>query len=169
MANLQSLTVDGKSLLDWLHPVGSIYTSTDPTSPEELFGGTWESIIETDTEPRFLRYSNPNATNEFKLDSGTKGGKVKYVLRATIGAADSNTASLGYIPCNVNQWDKYKGAYAVIGDRAGTISERMNHHTSVYDFEPTTEYGIKPDWANPGIPTVIIPTYTTVYGWKRIS
>ena len=34
----------GKALLDLLHPVGSIYQSTDPTSPEDLFGGTWEQV-----------------------------------------------------------------------------------------------------------------------------
>ena len=34
----------GKPLLDYLHPVGSVYQSTDSTSPAELFGGTWEQI-----------------------------------------------------------------------------------------------------------------------------
>lgn len=34
----------GKPLLDYLHPVGSIYQSTDATSPADLFGGTWEQI-----------------------------------------------------------------------------------------------------------------------------
>lgn len=34
----------GKALLDLLHPVGSIYQSTDATSPAELFGGTWEQV-----------------------------------------------------------------------------------------------------------------------------
>lgn len=34
----------GKALLDYLHPVGSIYQSTDSTSPAELFGGTWEQV-----------------------------------------------------------------------------------------------------------------------------
>lgn len=34
----------GKALLDYLHPVGSIYQSTDPTSPADLFGGTWEQV-----------------------------------------------------------------------------------------------------------------------------
>ncbi len=34
----------GKPLLDYLHPVGSIYQSTDPTSPADLFGGTWEQV-----------------------------------------------------------------------------------------------------------------------------
>lgn len=34
----------GKALLDYLHPVGSVYQSTDSTSPADLFGGTWEQI-----------------------------------------------------------------------------------------------------------------------------
>lgn len=34
----------GKALLDYFHPVGSIYQSTDPTSPADLFGGSWEQI-----------------------------------------------------------------------------------------------------------------------------
>lgn len=34
----------GKPLLDYLHPVGSIYQSTDATSPADLFGGTWEQV-----------------------------------------------------------------------------------------------------------------------------
>lgn len=34
----------GKALLDLLHPVGSIFQSTDSTSPAKLFGGTWEQI-----------------------------------------------------------------------------------------------------------------------------
>lgn len=34
----------GKPLLDYLHPVGSIYQSTDDTSPADLFGGTWEQV-----------------------------------------------------------------------------------------------------------------------------
>ena len=38
------VTVNSKTLLDWLHPIGSIYQSTDGTDPSELFGGTWERI-----------------------------------------------------------------------------------------------------------------------------
>ena len=34
-------------LLDLIHPVGSIYWSTNITSPETLFGGTWEQIKDT--------------------------------------------------------------------------------------------------------------------------
>lgn len=33
-----------KKLIDLIHPVGSIYISSDPTSPATLFGGTWVSL-----------------------------------------------------------------------------------------------------------------------------
>ena len=33
-----------KTLLDLIHPVGSLYWSSDPTEPSELFGGTWKRI-----------------------------------------------------------------------------------------------------------------------------
>ena len=111
MANLKSLTIDGVSILDFCHPIGSVYTSTDPTDPGDLFGGTWESIIDVDAEPRFLRYGNPNTTNKYKLAAGDQGGKVNYDLRATIGACDNNTASLGYIPTPVRDDTRYKGSY----------------------------------------------------------
>ena len=38
------LTVDADGTLSAVYPVGSIYQSTDPTSPAALFGGTWEEI-----------------------------------------------------------------------------------------------------------------------------
>lgn len=169
MANLKSLTIDGVSILDFCHPIGSVYTSTDPTDPGDLFGGTWESIIDVDAEPRFLRYGNPNTTNKYKLAAGDQGGKVNYDLRATIGACDNNTASLGYIPTSVRDNTRYKGSYAVIGNMAGVIGDHMNHHTKVYDNYPLTEAGYTSDWAKAGDPTSIVPPYTVVYGWKRIA
>lgn len=41
---MDGVSLGGKALLDLLHPVGSIYQSTDSTSPAELFGGTWEQV-----------------------------------------------------------------------------------------------------------------------------
>lgn len=43
----KTLRVDGKTLLDLTHPVGSVYCSENETDPAELFGGTWESVAVT--------------------------------------------------------------------------------------------------------------------------
>ena len=59
----------GKPLLDYLHPVGSIYQSTDPTSPADLFGGTWEQI-----KDRFLLAAGNSHA------AGSTGGEEKHVL-----------------------------------------------------------------------------------------
>lgn len=46
--NVQGVaTFSGKTLLDLIHPVGSFYFSENITSPETLFGGTWERIKDT--------------------------------------------------------------------------------------------------------------------------
>lgn len=61
----------GKALLDYLHPVGSIYQSTDPTSPADLFGGTWEQIKDV-----FLLAAGDSHA------AGSTGGEETHVLTA---------------------------------------------------------------------------------------
>lgn len=61
----------GTVLLDLLHPVGSIYQSTDPTSPADLFGGTWEQV-----KDRFLLAAGDSHA------AGSTGGEEKHVLTA---------------------------------------------------------------------------------------
>lgn len=61
----------GKALLDYLHPVGSVYQSTDSTSPAELFGGTWEQI-----KDRFLLAAGDSHA------AGSTGGEEKHILTA---------------------------------------------------------------------------------------
>ena len=62
-----ALLVKSVGLFSW--PVGSIYTSTKPTDPHELFGGTWEPIPDT-----FLWCAGP------KHAAGTSGGEEKVTL-----------------------------------------------------------------------------------------
>ena len=61
----------GKALLDYLHPVGSIYQSTDPTSPAELFGGTWEQVKDV-----FLLAAGDSHA------AGSTGGEEEHILTA---------------------------------------------------------------------------------------
>lgn len=40
----QTLQVGGKTLMDWIYPVGAIYLSAAATDPAILFGGVWQAI-----------------------------------------------------------------------------------------------------------------------------
>lgn len=42
-----TIRIGERTLLDYLHPVGSVYISSQPTDPGTLFGGTWTRIKDT--------------------------------------------------------------------------------------------------------------------------
>lgn len=65
------VSLGGTALLDLLHPVGSIFQSTDSTSPADLFGGTWEQV-----KDRFLLAAGDAHA------AGSTGGEEKHVLTA---------------------------------------------------------------------------------------
>lgn len=65
----QSFEVDGKSIVDIVYPVGSIYMTVDSTSPATLFGGTWEAL-----GGRFL----VGADSTYK--AGSTGGEAEHTL-----------------------------------------------------------------------------------------
>ena len=87
-----------KKRLDNLYPVGSIYQSTDPTSPAALFGGTWEQIA---SERVLMGASSshaagttaeaglPNITGSFVAD--VKKGERKVSGAFTTGSAIATT------------------------------------------------------------------------------
>ena len=54
----ENILINKVKLFDLIYPVGSIYTSTNSTSPATLFGGTWEQI-----KDRFLYTASGGATD----------------------------------------------------------------------------------------------------------
>lgn len=65
------VSLGGTALLDLLHPVGSIFQSTDSTSPAELFGGTWEQVKDV-----FLLAAGDSH------EAGSTGGEEEHILTA---------------------------------------------------------------------------------------
>lgn len=61
--------IKGKSLIDLIYPVGSIYMSVNSTSPSTLFGGEWERL-----EDRFLLGASDTYT------AGSEGGEATHKL-----------------------------------------------------------------------------------------
>ena len=64
-----ALQVGGKSLLDMVYPVGSIYLSVSGTDPQTLFGGTWEQI-----QGKFLLGMSSS------YPAGSQGGEAEHAL-----------------------------------------------------------------------------------------
>ena len=74
-----------KAKLD-AHPVGSIYESTDSTSPATLFGGTWEEM-----EAGLVLVSQGTAKSGTVFTAGATGGEEKHKL--TIGELPAHNHS----------------------------------------------------------------------------
>ena len=64
-----TLKVNNTNIFDLIYPVGSIYMSVNSTSPEVLFGGTWEQI-----QGRFLLGMSSS------YPAGSKGGEATHTL-----------------------------------------------------------------------------------------
>jgi hypothetical protein len=87
-----------KKRLDNLYPVGSIYQSTDPTSPAALFGGTWEQIASdrvlmgasrSHAAGTTVKAGLPNITGSFVAD--VKKGEHKVSGAFTAGNVIAST------------------------------------------------------------------------------
>ncbi len=87
-----SKPISVKDILNKMHPVGSLYISSEPTSPAELFGGTWERI-----NGRVLVGAGspePNTTNAF----GALSGQSWRIAAKEKGGQDYNTLTVETIP-----------------------------------------------------------------------
>ena len=70
MATLKSIDINGTLLLDFIYPVGSIYTTTnDSFDPAARFGGTWKKLSGV-----FLY------ANESGMSSKSTGGEKTHTL-----------------------------------------------------------------------------------------
>lgn len=138
--------VDG--LLDFVHPVGSIYQSTNSTSPELLFGGTWErfgrgrvlvGVDETDTTLKTAGTSGGSTnplTNHKHSFSGTTGSVA--LVQGTTDSADV----------------KFQGATSGAGIKSQTHNHSFSGDTA-YAGSDTEHKNWQP--------------FITVYMWKRTA
>lgn len=116
------------------HPVGSLYISENPTSPAELYGGTWERIEDctiwgaSDTHPAGtkLEAGLPNITGTFALgnDRETAWSKVAYVD----GCFDYGARGIAAL---YTQNDKAQNSPLLIEFKASKSSQIYGNSTTV--------------------------------------
>lgn len=107
----------GKSLLDYLHPVGSIYQSTDATSPADLFGGTWEQVKDV-----FLLAAGDSHT------AGSTGGE------------ETHTLTKAELPDH-NHTFKYTGQSVTTGVNAVRLYQAASNQYNAYSGGQSSDCG----------------------------
>ena len=132
--------------LNSAYPIGSIYMSVNSTSPETLFGGTWEAL-----EDRFLLGAGSTYT------AGTTGGEATHTL--TVDEMPSHThtpviaSSAGVAP----QFKLNNGWHGNTKYPAFDISGNQSSHAVYLSTEGNSK------------PHNNMPPYYTVYMWRRTA
>ena len=127
-------------ILEAVYPVGSIYISVNSTSPQTLFGGTWEAI-----QGKFLLGQSSAHT------AGSTGGEENHTL--TVGEMPKHT-HLMYSGNSggPEQWEPDGGSYLV---------------DSVTANKTTWWAPLGMNYAGGGASHNNMPPYLAVYMWKR--
>lgn len=128
-------------LLDLIHPVGSIYWSTNITSPETLFGGTWEQIKDT-----FILAAGDS------YSAGSTGGEANHTL--TIDELPSHRHYL-----------KYGNVY--IGYLNSNAAQSNNN--ALYKYNVSRGDALYGEDVGRNQPHNNMPPYLVAYCWKRTA
>ena len=148
------------------HPVGSIYESTDATSPADLFGGTWEAM-----DPGRVLVSAGTASTGTVYNAGDKGGEEAHKLteselpRVTVtskGTTDSAGLHKHDITSPAGQADDGEGiGRGYIWNRVRTYStEKAGDHK--HGVTVSGSFG-------GGQPHSNMQPYQAVYRWVRVA
>ena len=135
---------------DKIYPIGSIYISAASTSPETLFGGTWEQI-----KDRFLLASGDTYT------AGETGGEAEHTLTETELPEIDGEFATAVVGQHSNKGVKGH-AY---GTNFGTFTSSGIAGTGITN---ETQYGYGYKFGG-GQPHNNMPPYLAVYVWKRTA
>lgn len=153
-------------LLSW--PVGSIYTSTKPTEPHELFGGTWEPIQDT-----FLWCAGPEHA------AGTTGGEETHKL--TVEESPQHTHKVAVFSGGHDDGGDYYARFFSPDGRGADYSEENAKLWHIWKPSRNKTWGVNNgetgtgDLAGNALPTGgdqphnNMPPYKSVYAWQRVK
>ena len=138
-----ALQVGGKSLLDMVYPVGSIYLSVSGTDPQTLFGGTWARL-----EDVFLLAAGA------KHAAGSTGGEESHILTETEIAPHKH--AMAYGPESSASSTGF--SYGIAAGSATNSAGGRGYASNLGTFS-----------AGGGQPHNNMPPYLAVYTWKRTA
>jgi len=123
------------------YPVGSLYTSSKPTDPHELFGGKWKPIQDT-----FLWCAGP------KHAAGTTGG------------AETHTLTIDEMPSHAHRYTRMPQSYA---NTNFNVNDQANFNESVR--KSSNSETVSTEATGGGQAFSIMPPWRAVYAWERTA
>lgn len=154
-----ALQVGGKSLLDLVYPVGSIYLSVSGTDPQTLFGGTWARL-----EDVFLLAAGA------KHPAGSTGGEEAHTL--TVGEMPSHGNHLMQgrmyqeLADNASNDSSYRSNTLYLGKNTFASTGNINRGWKDWNGGEMYPAGTLKGGGNPHNN---MPPYLAVYTWKRTA
>ena len=152
-----TLKVNNTNIFDLIYPVGSIYMSVNSTSPEVLFGGTWEQV-----QGRFLLGMSSS------YPAGSQGGEATHTLtRNEIPNHGHYLGQMGntsrMLPTNNATNDPSQEYYVTEVESSGSTYLKPNVTWGGY-LTAGTLFDTPYDQ-----PHNNMPPYLSVYIWKRTA
>lgn len=164
-----------KSLLSLMYPVGSIYESTQPTDPGDLFGGVWNRFgdgrvlvgVSNETEFDYVEKTGgekthtlttmemPGHTHGIPPLSGTAASGGAHTHTAT--AEYNKDASLGGSAARIAGGGEYRTTMPVSIGSGGAHTHTVNTKQS------------ETNSSGSGYAHNNMPPYITVYRWVRVA
>lgn len=140
------------------HPVGTSYISENPTSPAELYGGTWERI-----EGRFIM----GASDDYP--AGSTGGGTTHYHDYKIKFSWNNGAVVGYHQSAIVPYNYQKESYYIssgendkVGEGYTLVNTAASNACGERKSPEYVTYGStsSSDTLNP---------YYSMYIWRRVA
>ena len=166
--------INGKSLIDIIHPVGSIYLSMSDISPSILFGGTWERIGVGRTLISAGGGTDPVVEPNNATDRGDYTGGVNWFLAGTMGGETDHKLTTAQLPAHKhtvnNDWDI--GAMQpnqVSRRQVGSGGTNRGYAFTTNSTSSNSALGFNSGTDNTGSGNShnIMQPYIAVYMWKR--
>ena len=154
-----TLQVGGKTLLDMVYPVGSIYLSVSGTDPQTLFGGTWTRL-----EDVFLLAAGA------KHPAGSTGGEEAHTITEGEMPSHGNHLMQGRmyqeLADNASNDSSYRSNTLYLGKNAFASTGNFNRGWKDWNGGEMYPAGTLKGGGNPHNN---MPPYLAVYTWKRTA
>lgn len=160
-----SLQVGGRSLLDLTYPIGAVYISMSPTSPGDIFGGTWKKL-----EDRFLLGASSN------YGAGAAGGAATRTLTVENLPAhshrvkgDTAATNVGHNHTIPNIRTGQSGEYSAYAETWGYGTGSRDLYTDHTDITHIHRLDITSQTTGSGTAFSVMPPYLAVHMWRRTA